>query len=462
MDGSPSTPTPAGPELRGIRQAEEDLDRLRRWPPDSLVFSPDGEPWCRFIVGTTECVYQDACLNPRHNIPSCKRCGWQWDGFGDPPRACQRCKCSKCGWQYPGTKELPDPCSVCKANLYLEPADPKDPWNVDVRIKHDHWGRYVLPHPITGKETHFTRVTTAAGALEDTYGLMDWKARMVAFGMGQRADLVTLAASANGSDDKDVLNQVVKQAEQAAAVDKKANIGTALHAMTQRIDLGEAVKIPPDHRDRIIRYKTAVAQHRLDFIPIFIEAVVCVPDLGLCGTMDRGAIWPHASLPVIYDLKTGSLDYIKVKTAQQLAAYANATHRWDGSRWHEMPPFNKEMALVMHLPAEGDDEPKLYRVNIREGWRLLNQAIDVRSLRSGRGKHLFTEITADAIPTPSANREEELRERITKIVAVAAAKQALLGMWPQSMPTLSEGGLSDTQLDLIEGWCGEVEREHGL
>lgn len=459
MDRSPTTPTP---ELSGRRQAEEDLERLRRWPPDGWFYAPNGEPWCRFLVGSTECVNQNDCLNPRHNIPTCKRCGWQWDGFGDPPRACARCKCSKCGWQWPGTKERPDPCNVCKGNLYLEPADPKDPWNVDVRIKRDHWGRYVLPHPLTGKETHFTRVTTAAETLDDKRGLTDWINRMVAYGMAQQPHLVTLAASASGPDDKDTLNQVVKQAQAAAASDRKAVIGTTLHKLTQRIDQGEVVKVPEQHRDRIIRYKTTIAQHRLRFLLDFIEGVVCIPDLGLCGTTDRVAEWHHSDLPVIFDLKTGSLDYAKVAIAQQEAGYSRATHRWDGDRWHEMPEINKEIALVLHLPAETDDEPRLFTVNIAEGWRMLNQSMEVRSLRSGRGKHLFTEITADALPTPSANREEGLRDRITRIKEEPAALQALLGLWPNDMPTLAEGGLSDIQLDLIEGWCEEVEAQHGI
>ena len=333
---------------------------------------------------------------------------------------------------------------------------------MDVNIKRDFWGRYVLPHPITGKETHFTRVTTAAGTLEDTRGLTDWVNRMVAYGMGQQPHLVTLAASADGPDDKDTLNQVVKQAQAAAAADKKAVIGTTLHKLTQRIDLGQVVKVPEEHRDRITRYKTAVAQHRLKFVLEFIEGVICLPELGLCGTMDRLAQWHHSELPVIFDLKTGSLDYNKVAVAQQEAAYARSTHRWDGDRWHEMPAINQEVALVLRLPAESDDEPRLYAVNIAEGWRLLNQSMEVRSLRSGKGRHLFTEITADALPTPSANREEGLRERVAAIVQVPSAKQALLGLWPKEMPTLAEGGLSDAQLDVIDSWCQRVESEHGL
>lgn len=334
-----------------------------------------------------------------------------------------------------------------------------------MNIPVDRWNRYELPHPITGKLMHWTRMTTAADALEDKYGLIDYKSRMVAYGLAISPDLVNLAMSAENADDKDTLNDVIKQAEQRAAATRKANIGTTLHKLTQKVDRGDVgVRIPPEHRDRIIRYKTAVAQHQLKFPPELIEAIVCLPDLGLCGSTDRGAEWPHSRERIIYDLKTGSLDYAKVKIAQQLAGYANGEYVWDrqAKKWLPLPPFNREIALVMWLPAETDEEPKLYKVNIAEGWRILNQSMEVRQLRSGRGKHLFTEITADAVPTPSADREEGLRERVSSIVQDPPAKQALLALWPRNMPTLTEGGLTNIQLDLIEGWCDQVEADHGV
>jgi hypothetical protein len=335
---------------------------------------------------------------------------------------------------------------------------------VNVEIPRDHWGRYKLPDPITGKETAFTRMTTAAGTLEDTYGLMNHKSRQVALGLSLRPDLVLLAQSCEPSDKK-VLDDIVKQAEHAAASAFKANLGTALHAFTAKVDMGEVPRVPNEHLVRITRYKTTVAQHHLVFPREFIETVVVLPELGLCGTMDRGAEWPHSKNGlVVLDVKTGSLDYAKVKIAQQLAGYSRCSHYLgrDLKTWHPMPAYNQDVALVLWLPAETDDEPKLYSVNIDEGWRMLNMSMDVRKLRSGKGKHLFTEITADAIPTQAADREEMLRDRVRSLVQIPPAKQALLARWPADMPTLQEGGLTTAQLDQIEAWCEELETEHGL
>jgi hypothetical protein len=364
----------------------------------------DPESWCRFGAGTTQCLNGDDCSNPNH-------------------------------------------------------VEDRDPWSDLVYVKRDRWGRYMLPDPVTGEEKAFTRMTTAAGTLDDKYGLIDWKVRRAVYGVGQRDDLRDLAASADGPDDRKVLDDVVKQAEAVAESHAKANVGTALHGITEKVDRGDKnVRIPEAHRDRITRYKTAVAQHGLRFIPELTEVIVVLPELGVAGMPDRVAWWPHSELPVIYDLKTGSIEHSKVSIAQQESGYAHSTHWFDGKEMRPMPAINLDVALVLHLPSDSDAEPKLYSVNIKEGWNLLNQSMEVRTLRTGKGKHLFTEITADAIPTASANREEELRVRVRKIVA-EGHQAALKGLWADDVPTLKEGGLTAAQLDRVESWCEQIERE---
>lgn len=373
--------------------------------PQGLV-DPDGAPWCRFGPGTLLCLNGPACPNPNH-------------------------------------------------------VTDRDPWSDNVQIKRDRFGRYLIPDPETGQERPWTRVTTAAKTLEDTFNLQRWENRQVAYGIGLRDDLYALAASADGPDDRRVLDDVVDQAKHAAASSRKANAGTALHGIVNKINRGDKdVRIPPEHRDRIIRYRTVAAAHRLDFIAGMCERVVVIPELGLAGTMDAGVNWPHSTLPVVSDLKTGSIDYAKVSIAQQLAAYAHATHWFDPvtETLHEQPEVNQSEALVLHLPAEGDDEPRVFKVDIEEGWRLLQQSMDVRSVRSSKGKHLFTEITAEAEPAPSANREDALRDRVKHIIE-HGGKAGLLARWTDDVPTLREGGLSPDQLDKVEQWCSEVEAE---
>ena len=72
----------------------------------------------------------------------------------------------------------------------------------------------ILP-PNGGKRVAYRRVTTFVGALEDINGLLKWKARQVAYGMGQRRDLVLSAAAAN-PDNKKALGNIAETAAEHA------------------------------------------------------------------------------------------------------------------------------------------------------------------------------------------------------------------------------------------------------
>jgi hypothetical protein len=385
----------------------------RQWEREDV--RPD--TWCRFGSGTTQCLNEAACANPNH-------------------------------------RDLEDP--------YTMPND----------IKIDRFGRYLAINPKTDQVEPFTRATTIAKSLDDTYYLTEWAKRMVAYGLGLRPDLVALAAAADGPDDKRTLRDVAEQALQAAASGRKANIGTALHGITHKVDRGDAhVNVPAEYRDHITRYKTIVSAFGFEWIKEFIEVTLLLPDIMVAGSADRIGNWHRSVLPIVSDLKTGgTLDFSKTAIAQQLAIYANATHRWDGTKSVPMPEMNKEEALVIHLPATTDDEPKVYLVDIAEGWQLVQQSLEVRGVRKTKGKHLFTEIKADTTvsppngepapvsPAPSAGREAELRHRVTRIVEAGHAS-TLKAMWADDVPTLKEGGLSDDHLDRVTRWVEQTEAE---
>lgn len=61
---------------------------------------------------------------------------------------------------------------------------------VNTEIPRDRWGRPMILPPKGKKRVAYRRVTTFVGCLEDTYNLMNWKNRQVAYGMGQRKDLI--------------------------------------------------------------------------------------------------------------------------------------------------------------------------------------------------------------------------------------------------------------------------------
>ena len=105
------------------------------------------------------------------------------------------------------------------------------------------YGRYKLPDPATGKTFAYTRVTTFAKAIRDTFALTQWELRMATKGLATRTDLMALAA-ATPLDDKKTLNKIADDAKEAAAASAGARTGSALHKFGEAVDRGETIAIP--------------------------------------------------------------------------------------------------------------------------------------------------------------------------------------------------------------------------
>lgn len=243
-------------------------------------------------------------------------------------------------------------------------------------IPRDRWGRpMVLVPGSTTKRTAYTRCTTYVGCLEDTYNLSKWQMRMTALGMAERPDLL-LAAAAH-RDDKGKLNEIVEQALDAASAHSSATIGTALHALTERHDRGQALgTIPADYKADLDAYVARTAALKM----LMIETFVVHDGLKIGGTFDR--LVEVNGERYIADLKTGQIELGAGKIAMQLAVYANSD-LYDiatGQR-SVLAGVNKERAIVIHLPA-GTGECRLYWVDIARGWEAVTLATAVRGWRS--------------------------------------------------------------------------------
>lgn len=309
----------------------------------------------------------------------------------------------------------------------------EDPIGADSKIPKDQWGRYKLPHPLTGTVAGRTRVTTFAKSISDTYVLSQWSQRMVAKGLTVRPDLLTLAA-ATPLDDRETLNRITEDAKEAASAKHAANMGTAMHAFAETLDRRTPGQ-PIDHvptwdtwpvevrRDLAARDR-ALIDHQITMVPTMIERVVYVPEFDVAGTFDR---WGYVDdkLPQlrsdglartgeIIDDKTGrDLTYGQTEIAIQLACYANASHVWSywTASWEPMPPTRKDRAIVIHMPV-GKATITVYEVDIAEGWAAAQLCADVRAWRKRR--NLFTTLAIATLPAEPANRREEIAERLAE------------------------------------------------
>jgi hypothetical protein len=333
------------------------------------------------------------------------------------------------------------------------------------QIKRDQWGRYRIPHPDTGKETSWTRATTLANTLADRFGLEQWSKRNVVLGLGARHDLYAQAASCK-PDDKDALNRIVKDAEEAAKSSAGANLGTALHRFTERIDAGEDLAAPPPWDADVNAYKQAMDSHSVGVFPDWIEHVLLVPELQVAGTCDRLCTSPLWALPRIGDLKTGKdvLQYGMTEIALQLSIYAHATHWFDpatGTVHKVTEVIDLDKAIVMHLPV-GKATCTLYEVDIAAGWDAVQLAVQVRNWR--KRKNLADQM----IPTPDTPIHPDaltwLHQRVEAIKAAGHAA-ALATEWSKhpDIPTFPRGGpRTTTEFDIVDGMCDQVEAATGM
>lgn len=233
----------------------------------------------------------------------------------------------------------------------------------NVEIPRDRFGRpMIMPAKGTRRQA-YRRVTTFVGCLDDMNGLLKWKARQVAYGMGQRRDLVLAAAAADPADKK-LLGDVAEKAAEHALSGAGATIGTAVHALTERIDHGKPLgPVPHEAEADIAAYVKATK----DIEWLGIEAFRVHDEWKVAGTADRiGKI--DGRRPMIFDIKTGSVDYPH-KMAMQLAMYARSVP-YDittDTRGEDPEPINLNTGIIIHLPA-GEGRCDLYEIDIAKGW----------------------------------------------------------------------------------------------
>jgi hypothetical protein len=328
----------------------------------------------------------------------------------------------------------------------------------------DRWGRYLITTR-SGKQTSFPRVTTIAKCLDDEGALTAWKGRMTATGLVQRNDLLVAASAA--LEDRNALDRIVQQAIEAAGASSKANIGTALHSLTQALDLGQKPAILPGLQTDVDAYLKGITQHGVIIDPRFVEVLLVNEKYEYAGTADRIARFNTRKKKQVFDLKTGSIDYAMNAIAVQMAMYANAEYiyNWQTQEHIPMPDIDKTRGVILHLPA-GKGELALYEVDLVAGWEAAQMAMDVRAWRKRKDLHIkvHVEVAAnDGIPpttgvatstAPDLNRNDAL----TRIKNLPAPAQELLKKhWPA--PGVKLPDLNEEQLDILMIRLDQLETE---
>lgn len=331
--------------------------------------------------------------------------------------------------------------------------------------KRDRWGRYLIVPQAGGKAVAHTRATTVAQTLDDRYNLELWKMRQVALGLAARPDLIAQAA-AHTTEDKKVLDDVCKQAMDAAAAQSGANLGTALHRIIERHNRGQLDECPEMFVERLDTFTAALAAAGVVVRRDLVERVAVLGRHTIAGTFDIGV--EVGGRHYVADLKTGSgVDFGARGFAVQLAIYANAETLYDyNTETHsDAPGFDTERAVIIHLPAAGGP-CTLHWIDIAAGADALEHAMWVRSWRK---RNVITPFAAPpAVVEPSAvvdppgdaDTRAWLVERIAAMPPDAVA--LLAARWPD-VPTLkSTDTHTAAQLSAIGDAVSGVERDCDL
>ena len=246
-----------------------------------------------------------------------------------------------------------------------------------------------------------------------------------ALGLAARSDLLALVHSKR--DDKGEMNRIVKDALEASNSSGAANLGTAIHGMTELVDAGASVdSIPADHRADIEAYLDATK----DIMHTWIETLTVLDSHKIAGTPDRISTLPTGQR-VIFDLKTGSIDYGIGKIAMQLAVYAHsAIYNVDT---FERTPHNadKTIGIIAHLPA-GSGTCELVEVDLVAGWEAVQLAKEVREWRSRKGlskPYVARTIVPEPVRAPSVDAIIELINACDTIDALEGVYELHIGEW---------------------------------
>jgi hypothetical protein len=288
---------------------------------------------------------------------------------------------------------------------------------------------------------------------------------MTATGLVQRNDLLVAASAA--LEDRSALDRIVQQAIEAAGASSKANIGTALHSLTQALDLGQQPAILPGLQTDVNAYTTGITQHGVIIDPRFVEVLLVNEKYEYAGTADRIARFSTRKKKQIFDLKTGSIDYAMNAIAVQMAMYANADYIYDWRTQEHipMPDIDKTRGVILHLPA-GQGTLALYEVDLVAGWEAAQMAMAVRTWRKRKDLHIkvHAEVAAnDGIPptagvatsaAPDHNRDTAL-ERIKNLPTTW--QDLLKRHWPY--PGVKLPDFNEAQLDTLLKQLDELERE---
>jgi len=247
-------------------------------------------------------------------------------------------------------------------------------------------GRYQLPHPETMQPHSWMRTTNFIKKIADTFALETWEKQTLIAGLTLKEDLYTEACAAVEfanewmeltPEAKAKLTDIAARAKEVAGGNTGARIGTAFHSFVERAKRGQEPRAPRKWEGKVEIYLDCLRRHYLKPEVGLLERKVVNLQYNLAGTFDDAFRLVDGSL-VVGDTKSQKGFYSYCDPAMQLGVYVNADAMWnaDTLTYEDMPPFSKDIGLVVWLPVR-QDHADVRWVDVAKGYRKVELAHEV-------------------------------------------------------------------------------------
>lgn len=262
----------------------------------------------------------------------------------------------------------------------------------------------------------YGRPSSFGDVVDDHYNLDRWRERRIVDGL-MRERRLQLEYAALGDvevdyDSKQAANRVIKKMIAAARADEKADEGTGVHALTERLDLGLDIKfIPGDFEGNIADWKRLTQHLKIRGV----ECFVVEDHYRLAGTFDR--LFEYhvpckncGAFLFVGDLKTGKTTWGGLKMAAQVGIYAHGK-RYNPVTGERTPlglnPETGEVekvctcrGIIVDIPSgQPEGTGRLRWLNIAQGWNLaVRLAHEIRAARRLDNWWLDFETVPDLMP----------------------------------------------------------------
>jgi hypothetical protein len=197
-------------------------------------------------------------------------------------------------------------------------------------------------------------------------------------------------------EDRQALDALADECFEVGDGHEKAQKGTDLHALTERVDAGEDLpddvtladrldmgawhRVMNEYGFRVLDIEKFVVNDGLKVGGTYDRRVVSLDPRTLCPICDESVSDEQAVRPKIVDLKSGRVDYGGGKMRQQLAMYANSDG-YDPETGERTPHVVcPHRAFILHMPA-GTGTAFVYSCDITKGWQDVQLSAAVREHR---------------------------------------------------------------------------------